>query len=54
MHFSDKYNDNIYHLKHQSQSRNNVRVYIFTNNQGPKTWAENKNYIEAKIHYKLF
>lgn len=43
------------YLKHQKQSRNNVRVYIFTNNQGPKTWAEKiKNYIEAKIHYKLF
>lgn len=43
------------YLKHQKQAHNNIRVYIFTNNQGPKSWAEKiKNYIEAKIHYNIF
>ena len=43
------------YLKHQKQSHHNIRVYIFTNNQGPKSWAEKiKNYIEAKIHYSIF
>lgn len=43
------------YLKHQKQSHSNLRVYIFTNNQGPKSWAEKiKNYIEAKIHYNVF
>lgn len=31
------------------------KVYIYTNNNGPKEWAEKiKNYLEKKINYKLF
>ena len=31
------------------------KVYIYTNNNGPKEWAEKiKNYLERKIDYKLF
>lgn len=31
------------------------KVYIYTNNNGPKEWTEKiKNYLEKKINYKLF
>ena len=43
------------YLKQEMKRGNLHKVYIYTNNQGPKEWAERiKNYLEKKINYKLF
>ena len=43
------------YLKTQKQRGTLDKVFIYTNNNGPKEWAERiKNYLEHKINYKLF
>ena len=42
-------------LKEKKQKGHLDRVYIYTNNQGPKEWAEKIRYfLERKLNYKLF
>ena len=42
-------------LKNKKESGLLKKVYIYTNNNGPKEWAERiKLYLEYKINYKLF
>ena len=42
-------------LKNKKQNKEVYKVIIYTNNQGPKSWAQNiKRYFEKKIDYKLF
>jgi hypothetical protein len=42
-------------LKEKKQQGLLYKVYLYTNNQGPKEWAENIiAYLEKKINYKLF
>lgn len=43
------------YLKRKKITNKNVRVMIYTNNMGPKSWVYKiKKYIEYKINYKLF
>ena len=43
------------YLKEKKQQGILNKVYIYTNNNGPKEWAEKiKHYLERKIDYKLF
>ena len=43
------------YLKRKKNTNKNVRVMIYTNNMGPKSWVYKiKKYIEYKIKYKLF
>tara|TARA_B110000444_G_C18837544_1_gene596912 strand:+ start:590 stop:1369 length:780 start_codon:yes stop_codon:yes gene_type:complete len=43
------------YLKRKKNTNKNVRVMIYTNNMGPKSWVYKiKKYIEYKINYKLF
>ena len=43
------------YLKNKKQKKHLTNVYIYTNNQGPKSWAlKIKRYFEHKISYKLF
>ena len=43
------------YIKQQKMKGVCSKVIIFTNNQGPKIWAQNiKDYFEHKIQYKLF
>jgi len=43
------------YLKNKKQKGNCNQVMIYTNNQGPKEWAQNiKKYFEKKIKYNLF
>lgn len=43
------------YLKDKKQKGDLYKVFIYTNNQGPKQWAENiRLYLERKIDYKLF
>ncbi len=43
------------YLKTKKKSRSCIKVMIYTNNQGPKKWAEQLiSYFETKINYKLF
>lgn len=43
------------YLKLQKQKGLCDKVMIYTNNQGPKTWANSiKKYFESKLNYKLF
>ena len=43
------------YLKNLKMKLKCVKVMIYTNNMGPKTWVyEIKNYIESKLKYKLF
>ena len=42
-------------LKLKKKDDNKVKVVIYTNNMGPKTWVHNiRKYIEQKLDYKLF
>ena len=42
-------------LKSKKMNDNKVKVIIYTNNMGPKTWVHNiRKYIEKKLNYKLF
>ena len=42
-------------LKLKKSDDNKVKVVIYTNNMGPKTWVHNiRKYIEQKLDYKLF
>lgn len=42
-------------LKEKKQSGDLYKVYLYTNNQGPKSWSEKIClYLEKKIGYKLF
>lgn len=42
-------------VKTKKKSRSCSKVMIYTNNQGPKKWAEQLiSYFETKINYKLF
>jgi len=42
-------------LKEKKQNGDLYRVYLYTNNQGPKSWAEKIClYLEKKLDYKLF
>lgn len=43
------------YLKKKKISKACSKIMIYTNNQGPKSWAEQIiAYFESKIHYKLF
>tara|TARA_B100001063_G_scaffold247357_1_gene293184 strand:+ start:11286 stop:12068 length:783 start_codon:yes stop_codon:yes gene_type:complete len=43
------------YLKELKKKHNYVKVLIYTNNMGPKSWVHNiRKYIEHKINYKLF
>ena len=43
------------YLKSKKQRGQCNKILIYTNNQGPKEWAENiKKYFEKKLDYKLF
>ena len=43
------------YIKKKKQEHKCFKVYIYTNNQGPKHWAlQIKNYFEYKINYPLF
>jgi hypothetical protein len=43
------------HLKRLKQKKKRVKVLIYTNNNGPKSWVHDiKKYIEHKINYELF
>jgi hypothetical protein len=43
------------YLKRKKEHGKCNKIMIYTNNQGPKTWAEClKNYFETKINYHLF
>lgn len=43
------------YLKINKQKRELYKVYLYTNNQGPKDWARKIcKYLEYKINYKLF
>ena len=43
------------YLKKQKEKKQCYKVYIYTNNQGPKHWAlQIKNYFETKLKYPLF
>ena len=43
------------YLKHKKESNECNRIMIYTNNQGPKTWADYiKKYYELKLKYPLF
>ncbi len=43
------------YLKKQKLSKACSKIMIYTNNQGPQSWAEQIiSYFESKIHYKLF
>ena len=43
------------YLKHQKKKGACSQIMIYTNNQGPKSWAVSiKNYFEHKLQYKLF
>jgi hypothetical protein len=43
------------YLKKKKISKACSKIMIYTNNQGPKSWAEQIiSYFETKIHYKLF
>tara|TARA_B100001123_G_scaffold115438_1_gene134587 strand:- start:1470 stop:2279 length:810 start_codon:yes stop_codon:yes gene_type:complete len=43
------------YIKTQKKKKKNIRVLIYTNNIGPKSWVHNiKKYIEHKLHFKLF
>ena len=43
------------YLKNKKQKKHVSHIYIYTNNQGPKSWALRiKRYFEHKISYKLF
>jgi len=43
------------YLKHKKESNECNRIMIYTNNQGPKTWADYiKKYYELKLKYQLF
>ena len=45
----------LFHLKNEKINNSSFRVLIFTNNQGPKDWANKiKNYFNNKLNYKLF
>ena len=42
-------------LKKQKIKNKNVKVYIYTNNNGGRSWTYSiKRYIEHKLNYKLF
>jgi len=43
------------YLKKKKMTKACSKIMIYTNNQGPKSWAEQIiAYFESKIHYKLF
>ena len=43
------------YLKKKKISKACSKIMIYTNNQGPKSWAEQIiSYFESKVHYKLF
>ena len=43
------------YLKKEKKAKRCYKVYIYTNNQGPKSWALHiKKYFEYKINYPLF
>jgi len=43
------------YLKTKKQKSDCNKVIIYTNNQGPKEWAQKiKNFLEKKLNYKLF
>ena len=43
------------YLKYKKQTNACDAVIIYTNNQGPKSWAENiQYYFETKLNYRLF
>merc|ERR1712118_277568 len=43
------------YLKSKKRKGECNKIIIYTNNQGPKSWAENiKKYFEKKLDYKLF
>ena len=43
------------YLKEKKQNGSVYKVFIYTNNQGPKEWAEKiKQFLEKRINYKLF
>lgn len=43
------------YLKRKKKKNKNIKVLIYTNNQGPREWTEMiKKYIEKKIDYNLF
>lgn len=43
------------YLKQKKMKNKKIKVMIYTNNQGPKTWTlQIKNYFEKKLNYLLF
>ena len=43
------------YLKNLKMRKKNIKVLIYTNNIGPKSWVHDiRKYIEHKLHYKLF
>jgi hypothetical protein len=43
------------YLKYRKQEGNCCKIMIYTNNNGPRAWAQNIiSYLESKLHYKLF
>ena len=43
------------YIKEQKEKKQCYKVYIYTNNQGPKHWVlQIKNYFESKLNYPLF
>lgn len=47
--------ENLSYLKEQKKSNRCFNVMIYTNNNGPKSWAKNiTDYFDTKVNYKLF
>ena len=43
------------YLKSKKSKSNKIKVMIYTNNQGPRSWVTSiKDYFEDKLNYKLF
>ena len=47
--------DILTYIKTKKKSRKCYKVMIYTNNNGPKSWAKNiSDYFDTKVNYKLF
>lgn len=53
--FRPKMMDLFKYLEKMKKSNKWLKIMIYTNNNGPKSWTHNiKNYIEKKLNFKLF
>ena len=53
--YHECFRPNIFKIFNYLKTQNNVKIYIYTNNNGGKSWVNNiRKYIEHKINAKLF